>query len=357
MEIHHVSFVAAVFLFCSVLTGVAGNAEAADLPKVAILATGGTIAGQAASSTQLTGYTAAVLTPEQLIAVVPDMNKFASISAEQMASVDSKDMTVELWLKLAKRINELLAGDVDGIVVTHGTDTMEETAYFLNLVVKSHKPVVLVGAMRPASSLSADGPLNLLQSVAVAGDKNAAGRGVMIIMSNVINSARDATKTNTTQVETFRSHDFGILGYVVDNRPVFYRQTTRRHTADTEFDVSALTALPRVEIVYNYVDPGLDALKGILAAGPAGIVSAGTGDGSLFTPFEKLLTEAAMQGIAVVRSSRTGSGVVAHTGIYDEAENLLSSDTLNPQKARVLLMLALTKTKNFKEIARMFNTY
>lgn len=330
---------------------------AADLPKVAILATGGTIAGQAASGTQLTGYKAGALTPEQLMAAVPSLKDFAEISAEQVASIGSNNMTIEIWLKLAKRINELLAGDVDGIVVTHGTDTQEETAYFLNLVVKSEKPVVLVGAMRPATAISADGPLNLLQAVAVAGSKDARGRGVMIILNGEINGARDVTKTNTTQVETFRSNDLGFLGYVVGNKPVFYRQTTRKHTANTEFDISGLTGLPKVEIVYNYVDPSLDALKGILAGNPAGIVSAGSGNGSLFNAFETELAAAAKKGIAVVRSSRVGTGVVTPEEKYDGKNNLLAADNLNPQKARVLLMLALTKTKDPKEIARMFRTY
>ncbi len=331
-------------------------AMAVALPKVAILATGGTIAGQAASGTQLTGYKAGVLTPEQLIAAVPALSEHAQISAEQVASISSNNMTTEIWLKMAKRINELLAGDIDGIVITHGTDTMEETAYFLNLVVKSDKPVVLVGAMRPASALSADGPLNLLQAVAVAGSPEAKGKGVLLILNGEINGARDVAKTSTTQVETFRSHDLGFLGYVVNYKPVFYRLPARKHTVETEFDISKLTTLPKVEIVYNYVDPSLDALNGIIAGKPAGIVSAGTGNGSLFDPFEMVLADAAKNGIAVIRSSRVGSAVVTDFPKYDD-KNLLPGDNLSPQKARILLMLALTKTKDLREIARIFQTY
>ena len=347
-------------LFCLIVISALGlsasPAFSADLPKVAILATGGTIAGQAASGTQLTGYKAGVLTPEQLIAAVPSLTEFARISAEQVASISSNNMTLDIWLKVAKRANELLAGDTDGIVITHGTDTMEETAYFLNLVIKSKKPVIVVGAMRPATAISADGPLNLLQAVAIAGSKDAMGKGVMVLLNGEINGARDVTKTSTTQVETFRSNDLGYLGYVVNHKPVFYRTPARKHTVDTEFDISKLEKLPKVEIVYNYVDPGMDALNGIIAGKPEGIVSAGSGNGSQFNAFEKVLAEAAKGGIAVVRSSRVGTGVVTFNKRYDEA-NLLAGDNLNPQKARILLMLALTKTKDPKEIARMFATY
>lgn len=326
-------------------------------PKVAILATGGTIAGQAGSAAQLTGYKPGVLTPEQLIAAVPALSDFADITAEQIANIGSQNMTIDVWLKLANRINELLAGDVDGIVVTHGTDSMEETAYFLNLVTKSKKPVILVGAMRPATAISADGPLNLLQAVQVAGDPNSRDRGVLLVLNGEINGARDVTKTNTTQPETFRSHDLGFLGYVIDNKPEFYRATTRKHTADTEFDIKGLTSLPVVDIVYNYVDPRVSALKGILADNPDGIVAAGMGDGSQFKDIKSALAEAAKKGIPVVRSSRTGSGIVTTRQNYDGEFKLLAGDNLSPQKARILLMLALTKTKSPEEIARIFKTY
>ncbi len=336
----------------------AGAAEQAapKLPKVTILATGGTIAGSAASSTQLTDYKAGALTAEQLISAVPSLKDVAQLSAEQISSIASGNITFEIWLKVAKRINELLAGDTDGIVITHGTDTMEETAYFLNLVVKSKKPVILVGAMRPATAISADGPLNLLQAVAAAGSKEAMGRGVLVILNGEINAAREVTKTNTTQPETFRSNDLGFLGYMMGMKPVFYRQTARKHTADSEFDVSKLTALPKVEIIYNYVNPSLDALNGIVAGKPAGIVSAGTGNGSLYDGYREVLTKASKDGIAVVRASRTGTGFVTREG-KDETSGFAVSDNLNPQKARILLMLALTKTKDIKEIQRIFDTY
>ncbi len=337
-------------------TAKAAAPAAKALPKVTVVATGGTIASGATSSTELTDYKAAAFSAEQLISAVPALKDCAQISAEQIVNIGSSNLTMDVLLKVAKRVNELLAGDVDGVVITHGTDTMEETAYFMNLVIKSKKPVVLVGSMRPATAISADGPLNLLQAVAVAGSKEAVGKGVMVIMNGQINAARDVTKTNTLLPETFRSNDMGFMGYVVDSKPEFYRQPMRKHTADTEFDVRGLTALPKVEIIYGYLDAGLDALNGIIAGKPAGIVCAAVGNGSLATPYNDLLTKASKSGIVVVRSSRVGTGVVTPRST-DAEPGYLTADNLNPQKARILLMLALTKTKDPKEIQRMFKTY
>ncbi|MDR3358734.1 MAG: type II asparaginase [Desulfovibrio sp.] len=330
---------------------------AETLPQVTILATGGTIAGSGGSATQLTGYKPGDLTAEQLIAAVPGLKNFADIKAEQIANIGSYDMSTEVWLKLAKRINALLSGKTDGIVVTHGTDTQEETAYFLNLTVKSDKPVVTVGAMRPATAISADGPLNLLQAVSVAGSRNARGKGVFLVMNGEINGAREVTKTNTLQPETFRSNDLGFLGYVVNNKPVFYRGSLRRHTKASEFDVSRLTALPKVEILYTYVDAGVDVVKNIIATNPDGIVVAGMGNGSIATSQLAVLKEAAQKGIVIARSSRTGTGMVTPDPNKGDNVGFVTTDSLNPQKARVLLMLALTKTKNPKEIQRMFDVY
>lgn len=330
---------------------------AGGLPGVVILATGGTIAGKAASAMQLTGYKPGELTAGELIAAAPGISDFARISAEQIANIGSPNITVEIWLKLAARINELLAStDVAGIVVTHGTDTIEETGYFLNLVVKSDKPVVLVGAMRPATAVSADGPLNLIQAVAVASSPDARGRGVLVVLNGEINGARDVTKTSATQVETFRSHDFGFLGYVVNNRPEFHRQSTRRHTVSSEFDISGLTNLPLVDILYGYVDPSMRALEAVLESGLAGLIIAGTGNGSLTAQYRARLAEASKKGLAVMRGSRTGSGVVTYDPRDDEP-GFMFSGSLNPQKARILLMLALTKTRDRAEIQRIFSEY
>lgn len=327
------------------------------LPKVLVLTTGGTIAGAGGSATQLTDYASCAFSGEEVVNAVPALKEFARIEAEQLAQTGSSNMTLAIWLQMARRINELLAReDVDGAVVTHGTDTMEETAYFLNLVIKSHKPVVLTGAMRPPTALSADGPLNLLQAVAVAGSKEARGKGALIVLNSQINGARDVTKTNTLQPDTFRSHDLGLLGYVVDNRPVFYRHSARKHTLDTEFDVSGIDVLPKVEIVLSYVEPSLDALNGVISGKPGGIVCAAVGNGTLYAPYREALGKASREGVIVVRSSRTGTGAVTPR-VMDREQNFVVADNLSPQKARILLMLALTRTRDTKEVQRMFEDY
>jgi L-asparaginase len=329
------------------------------LPRVKILATGGTIAGTGASTTQTVGYTAAVLPVDRLLAGVPEMKKVASVGGEQIAQVASENMTHAVWLKLAKRVNQVLATDeVDGIVITHGTDTMEETAYFLNLVVKSDKPVVLVGAMRPATAMSADGPLNIYNAVVVAASSEARGKGVLVTLNDTINGARDVTKTNTSTVDTFRSPDLGLLGYVQDGRAVFYKQSTRLHTTRSVFDVSKLDALPRVEILYGYANNSRVMLDAAVAAGAKGVVHAGVGNGSLFDEVKQGLCEAQKKGVAIVRSSRVGSGIVARNGEANDDElHFVVSDTLNPQKARVLLALALTRTSDPDEIQKLFYQY
>jgi L-asparaginase len=328
-----------------------------SLPKVTILATGGTIAGRGATPTTLTGYSPGELLVEEVIDAVPSLKDFAQISAEQVVNIPSRNMTIDVMLRLAKRINVLLAADdTDGIVVTHGSDTQEETAYFLTLTVRSEKPVVTVGSMRPPTTISPDGPLNLLQAVSVAGSKNAMGKGVLLVMNGQISCAREVTKSSTIQPETFRSHDLGFLGYMVHNKPVFYRESLRKHTTESEFDVSNLGKLPKVEIVYNYAGAGLEALNGIIAVKPDGIIVAGTGNGNPHDTMRKVLEEAARNGIVVVRSSRVGTGSVPRLA-SDDASGFVAGDNLIPQKARILLMLALTKTKDIKEVQRIFDTY
>lgn len=346
-------------IVCLAFPAMAADAkkDSSKLPKVLILATGGTIAGQAASSSNLTGYKAGVLTPEQLIGAVPALADHAQISAEQIASIASGNITKQIWLQIANRINDAFAkGEADGVVITHGTDTLEETAYFLQLAVKSDKPVVLVGAMRPASAISADGPLNLLQAVAVAGSPEAKGKGVFIVMNGEINCAREVTKTSTTSVETFKSNDLGFMGYVINTKPYFYRLSARKHTANSEFDVAKLTDLPNVEIVYSYIQPNLDMIKALVASKPDGIVVAGTGSGSMYGGYDEILGEASKAGIPVVCASRVGTGPVSLYPQYQKL-NFISADNLNPQKARILLMMALTKTKDFQEITRIFSEY
>ncbi|HIF9168414.1 TPA: L-asparaginase 2 [Photobacterium damselae] len=331
---------------------------ATDLPNIKILATGGTIAGAGQSATE-SNYTAGKVGVDALIAAVPDMTKIADISGEQVVSIGSQDMNDEVWLKLAKRVNELLAqDDVDGIVITHGTDTMEETAYFLDLTVKSKKPVVLVGAMRPSTAMSADGPVNLYNAVVAATDEDSKGRGVLVTMNDTIFDARDVTKTNTTSVNTFQSPNFGSLGYIHNSDAKYQRSPERKHTTETVFDVSKLTSLPKVGIVYNYANASDLPVKALIDAKFDGIVSAGVGNGNLYHTVFDQLEKASKDGIMVVRSSRTPTGSTTLDAEIDDAKyGFVASGTLNPQKARILLMLSLTQTKDYKDVQKMFQYY
>jgi len=332
---------------------------AVKLPNVVILATGGTIAGSGADSTTTVGYTSATVGVERLIAAVPELKKVANVKGEQVFQIASESMGNEHWLTLAKRINVLLASpEVDGVVVTHGTDTIEETAYFLNLTVKSHKPVVVVGAMRPSTAISADGPINLYNAVLLAGSKEAVGKGVLVALNDQINAAREVTKTNTSTTDTFKSTELGMLGYIQGGKPFFYRQSTRKHTLEAEFDISKLDALPQVDIVYGYANMNRIGMDAFIAAGAKGIIHAGVGDGSVAAQMKPALVEARQKGVLIVRSSRVGQGIVARNGEANDDElDSVVSDTLNPQKARILLMLALTKTNSTQEIQRIFYTY
>lgn len=327
------------------------------MSNVIILATGGTIAGSANSATATTGYKAGALGIDTLIDAVPEIKNYANVSGEQICNIDSKDMTDDIWIKLANRINELLAGDVDGIVITHGTDTLEETAYFLNLTIHSNKPIILTGAMRPATAISADGSINLLNAVRVAASPQAVGKGVLVVFNDEIHSAREVAKTHTLNVTAFKSPELGLLGYVNAGTPEFYRTSTRRHTINSEFSAENLSTLPYVKIIYGHAnDDGL-FIDAAIAAGVKGIICAGTGNGSIHMNAEKSLARASASGIVVVRSSRVGSGtVVASEQSYTDAK-FLDGDNLSPQKARILLQLALTKTNNLSEIQRMFKTY
>lgn len=337
----------------------AATAQAQNLPNVVILATGGTIAGTGATSTTTVGYTAAKVGVDALIAAVPELKKVANVRGEQVMQIASENMNNDAWLKLAKRVNTLLAqSDVDGIVITHGTDTIEETAYFLDLVVKSKKPVVIVGAMRPSTAISADGPINLYNAVLLAGSKEAIGKGVLVTLNDQINAGREVTKTNTSTMDTFKTPELGFLGYIQGSKPYFYRQSTRKNTTDTPFDIMNLDKLPQVDIVYGYANMNPIALNAFVAAGAQGIIHAGVGDGSLNNTVVPSLTEARKKGVVIVRSSRVGQGIVARNGEADDDKlDFVVSDTLNPQKARILLMLALTKTTDTKEIQKMFWEY
>ncbi|EDI9035725.1 L-asparaginase 2 precursor [Campylobacter coli] len=325
--------------------------------RIAILGTGGTIAGFIDSTIATTGYAAGAIDIDVLIKAVPQIRDLADISWEQIANIDSSNMCDEIWLRLAKKIAKLFAEGIDGVVITHGTDTMEETAYFLNLTIKSDKPVVLVGAMRPSTAISADGPKNLYNAVALVVNKEAKNKGVMVAINDKILSARGVVKTHSLNVDAFSSPDFGDLGYIVDGKVFFYNNVTKAHTKNAPFDVSKLTSLPKVDILYSYSNDGSGvAAKALFEHGTKGIVVAGSGAGSIHKNQKDVLKELLKKGLKVVVSSRVVAGCVAVSD-SDEKLGFISAEDLNPQKARVLLMLALTKTSGPKKIQEYFLKY
>ena len=330
----------------------------AQKPNIHILATGGTIAGTGVSATA-TNYTAGQVAIGTLLDAVPQLKDIAHVTGEQVVRIGSQDMNDEVWLTLANRINVLLnQPETDGIVITHGTDTMEETAYFLNLTVKSDKPVVLVGAMRPSTALSADGPLNLYNAVVTASDKQSTGKGVLVVMNGSILGAESVSKMHTTGVETFQAPNAGALGYVLNSQVVYNQAPLKKHTTESVFDVSGLKKLPKVGIVYSYSNIDADMVEPMLKNGYEGIVHAGVGNGNIHRNVFPVLEKARKQGIQVVRSSRITSGPTTLDNEVDDAHyEFIASQQLNPQKARILLMLALTKTRDWKEIQQYFLEY
>lgn len=327
-------------------------------PTIYILATGGTIAGSGSGALD-TSYTSGTVTVDKLIAAVPEINKIATIKGEQISNIGSQEMNNEVWFKLANRVNELLtSGKADGVVITHGTDTMEETAYFLNLVVKSDKPIVMVGAMRNSGSLSADGPLNIYNAVNVAMCKKAVGKGVMVVMNDEIHAAREVTKTNTTAVDTFKSPNSGKIGTVFYGNVKFYMNPVRKHTVNSAFDITKIKELPRVDIIYSHSNDNPDFVNLAVKNGAKGIINAGMGNGNPFPSALEALGEAVKGGVVVVRDSRVGSGETTLNGEVDDGKyGFLASDNLNAQKARVLLMLALTQTTDKAKIQEFFLTH
>jgi L-asparaginase len=326
--------------------------------NVVILATGGTIAGAAASGTQA-AYKSGAVTIDAMIAAVPGIGDLATIKGEQISNVGSQDMSMDIMLKLANRINELArSNDVDGIVITHGTDTMEETAFFLNLTVKTDKPVVMVGSMRPSTAVSADGPLNLSNAVGVAADPNARGRGVLVVMNDWIHGAHSLTKTSTTAIQTFMSPLRGLVGVANYGKNDFYSSPTWKHTTQTEFDVSKVSSLPRVDIIFASADSSPDLIDAAAANGAKGIVIAGVGNGNMNKASLTAAANAVQKGVIVVRSSRVVTGVVGrNVEVNDDELGFIASDELNPQKARILLMLALMKQRNAKDLQGLFTIY
>ncbi|MET0888202.1 MAG: type II asparaginase [Mycetocola sp.] len=332
--------------------------EGVSMARVHILATGGTIAGTASSPVDA-GYRAGGLGVSALVDGVPGLRSVAELTGEQFSQVGSQDMTDRLWLTLAARVNALFsANEADGIVITHGTDTAEETGYFLHLVVASERPVVLTGSMRPATALSPDGPLNLFNAVSVAADPQARGRGVIIAVNDDLHSARDVTKSSTTDVQTFVSPGAGLLGTASYGRIRYFRYPTHSHTSDAEFTVAGEVALPRVDIVYAHANMPADLVRASASLGAQGIVIAGMGNGNVSAEVAQTLAEVASSGVIVVRSSRVSSGDVGRNiELDDDRLGLVASDQLNPQKSRVLLQLALARGLGREQIQDAFYRY
>lgn len=327
----------------------------AALPNIAVFATGGTIAGAGASSTG-SAYKAGAVSANHLVAAVPELAKIANITPVQVAKIGSQDMSDEVWLKLAKA----LAADCskyDGFVITHGTDTMEETAYFLQLTNSCKKPVVLVGAMLPSTALGADGPRNLYNAVLTAATPETAKQGVVVAMDNVVIGARDVYKSNTTQPETFQATNFGKVGWIFNNQ-VTYEAQGLRAQLPAPFDVTKLDTLPKVGIVYNHAGVEGVQAEALVKAGYKGIVSAGVGNGNIHKAIWPVLEQAAKDGIVVVRTSRVPTGSATKDAeVDDQAQHWVAGQSLNPQKARVLLQLTLTKTHDWKEVQKYFDKY
>ena len=327
-------------------------------PKIVILATGGTIAGSAESQTQA-GYASGQVGVDVLLGAVPQIADLAEVSGEQVANVGSQDMSDAIWLQLAARVNELQNDSaVDGIVITHGTDTIEETGYFLHLTVRGRKPVVMTAAMRPSTALSADGPLNLYNAVAVAADPAAAGKGVLIVANDDIHGARGITKTSTTDVETFLSPERGLIGVSLYGKNRYFRGPYRTHTADSEFSLDDVTELPRVDVIYVTADVSPDLIDAAVAAGARGLVTAGVGNGNMNAGALEAVRRAVEQGVAVVRATRLMGGAVGRNVEVDDDElGTVVAGELSPAKARVLLKLALLETRDPAAVQAYFDRY
>ncbi|MBV9252160.1 MAG: asparaginase, partial [Acetobacteraceae bacterium] len=319
--------------------------------------TGGTIAGQASNRSAI-GYQSGKVSGADLVAAVPGLDHLAAISAEQVSSIGSQDMNDQVWLTLAKRIKEIVANnEADGIVITHGTDTMEETAFFLNLVLGPEKPVVLVGSMRPSTAVSADGPGNLYEAVEVAASPKARGRGVLVVLNDTIHDPRLVTKTNTTSVQTFLSPDGGPAGYV-DPASIRFMTAAPAVTARALYALPPSAPLPRVDIIYAHANMDAALIQDAVKGGAKGLVLAGVGDGNASQAAIDALAEAAKQGVVVVRASRVGSGFVnRNVEVDDDKLGFVAALDLNPQKARVLTQLLIANgVSKPEDIQRAFAT-
>jgi L-asparaginase len=340
-------------------TGVISPMQSFAKQNIVILATGGTIAGVGESS-HGSKYASGKVTVEQMIEANPSLKELANLKGEQVFQMGSENMNDDSWLTIARKVNDLVNdSDVDGIVITHGTDTLEETAYFLNLTIHTKKPIILVGAMRPSSSVSADGPLNLYNAVAVAANKDARNKGVLVVFNDKIFAARDVTKNHTTNVAAFTAPNTGPIGNSYYGNVIFYHDVLRKHTNNSMFNIKNIKSLPKVEIVYGYTNQDAGMIDYLVSSETKGIICAGVGDGNIYkSVLEKLIKVKKENDLAIVRSSRVGGGfVVPNVEINDNENGFVVSDNLSPQKARILLKLALTKTNNPKALQEIFLSY
>ena len=327
-------------------------------PNVVILATGGTIAGAGASALNSATYAAAKVGVDKLIAGLPELATVANVRGEQVFQVASESLTNDNLLTLAKRVSALAKqADVDGIVITHGTDTVEETAYFLTLVERTNKPIVMVASMRPGTALSADGALNLFDAVAVAGSKDAVGKGVLLTMNDTIESGRDVSKNINIKTNAFSSQ-WGPLGMIVEGKNYWFRAPVKRHTMNSEFDIDTITELPNVGIAMGYEGVEPTAIEALGKSGVKALVHAGTGNGSVANRIVPYLQKVRADGAIVIRSARVPDGFVLRNAEQpDDKYDWVVAHDLRPQKARILAMVALTKTSDTKELQRIFWEY
>lgn len=351
-------------LLCVIMAGLApllAQPPQTPLPRVHFVATGGTISNREGGR----------LTAEDLAKSIPGVERFAGLSHEQFTNVASSELTLKQWLGLSKRINDVFAADkgLAGVVVTSGTDTLEETAFFLHLTVRDPRPVVVVGSMRNPSTLGYEGAANLLEGVRVAADPAARNKGALVVLNDEINSARHVTKTDALRLQTFRSRDYGQLGVVDRDRVVFFSQITKRHNEQVEFDLGNVGELPRVDVVMVYQGAPGDLIKAAVDHGAKGIVIATAGAGATSGTQNEGLAYAASKGVFIVTSTRTGSGRIAPPrgdppqGFRMSPEQqrrrqfTIAGEDHTPLKARVLLMVALTRTTDRNELQRIFSEY
>lgn len=329
--------------------------ETKNTKKILVIGTGGTIAGTGDEG-KTTGYSSAQIKVDRLVDEIPCIGDLADVKSVELFSVDSCDMDIPKLKKLSCYIEEMSKkDDVDGFVITHGTDTLEETAYFLNLTVHTDKPIVITGSMRPSTAISADGPFNLYQAVALARSDEAVGKGVLVVFADAIYGARDIIKVNTFKTEAFNHKDLGSLGYMRDDSAFFYNSTVKNHTKNSEFEINEDSEIPSVEVVNFYLGDDIKILD-CVSKNSDGIVLGGAGSGGCSTKWNDKIKEIIDSGIPVVRSSRICNGLVTYSNEEVKDQGVYANN-LSPQKARILLMLALTKTKDLSELQDIFNRY